>query len=382
MLTAMQWIDGDAELHALTVQLAGQPAYALDTEFHGERSYWPRLALVQVAWPDEVALIDPLATDTRMLRDVLASPAVMVAHAADQDLAILERLCGRPPSVLFDTQIAAGFLGMGAPSLSALVERMLGVRLAKGDRLTDWTVRPLRDEQQRYAVADVEYLLALRDALVADLEQEGRLQWALDECEARRVRDRSRADPTTAWWKIKGARQLRGHARGVAQELAAWRERTAEQLDVPARFVLSDLALAAAVQRAPKTRSELSGIRGIEGRHLRDGAADDILHAVAAGAALDGSELRLPTSERVDRSLQPAVTVVGAWLAQQADELRIDPTVLATRADVAQFLADGTGRLASGWRHDLVGEPVRRLLAGEATVSLVQGGRRLRLDPR
>ncbi len=381
MLAAMQWIDDDRELRALAMQLSAEPAYSLDTEFHGERSYWPRLALVQVAWRDGVALIDPLAADARLLRDVLASPAVMVAHAADQDLAILERLCGRPPSVLFDTQIAAGFLGMGAPSLSALVERMLGVRLAKGDRLTDWTARPLSEEQRRYAVADVEHLLPLRDVLVAELEREGRLQWALDECEARRTRDRTRADPATAWWKIKGARQLRGRARGVAQELAAWRERTAEQLDVPARFVLSDLALAAAVQRAPKTRAELSAIRGVDGRQMRNGAADEILHAVAAGAALDPSDLRLPVTERVDRSLQPAVTVIGAWLAQQAEELRIDPTLLATRADIAQFLTDGTGRLASGWRHELVGEPVRRLLAGEATVSLVQGGRRLRLEP-
>jgi ribonuclease D len=376
----MQWIDSDAELHALVVQLSAEPAYALDTEFHGERSYWPRLALVQVAWRDGIALIDPLAVDTRALGEVLAQPSVMVAHAADQDLAILERSTGHPPSALFDTQVAAGFLGMGAPSLSALAERMLGVRLTKGDRLTDWTVRPLRDEQQRYAVADVEYLLPLRDALVADLEREGRLQWALDECEARRVRDRSRAEPNTAWWKIKGARQLRGPSRGVAQELAAWRERTAEHLDIPARFVLSDLALAAAVQRAPRSRSELSDIRGIEARHLRDGAADDILRAVAEGAALSTSELRLPATERVDRSLQPAVTVVGAWLAQQADELKIDPSVLATRADVAQFLTEGTGRLASGWRNELVGEPVRRLLAGEATVSLVNGGRRLRLN--
>ena len=115
----------------------------------------------------------------------------MVAHAADQDLAILERLCGQSPDALFDTQVAAGFLGMGAPSLGVLVERMLGLKLAKGDRLTDWTTRPLRDEQQQYAVADVEHLLALRDVLVERLVDEGRLQWALDECETRLQRDRT-----------------------------------------------------------------------------------------------------------------------------------------------------------------------------------------------
>jgi ribonuclease D len=378
----MQWIDTDAALNALVVQLSEQPAYALDTEFHGERSYWPRLALVQIAWPEGVALIDPFAVEAGALCALMASPAVMVAHAADQDLAIIERLCGHPPSSLFDTQVAAGFLGMGTPSLGVLVERVLGVRLAKGDRLTDWTARPLRDEQKQYAVSDVDHLLALRDALAKSLEQEGRLQWALDECEMRRRRDRARPDLSTAWWKIKGARQLRGRSRGVAQEVAAWRERTAEAIDVPPRFVLSDLALAAAVQRAPRTREELSGIRGIEGRHLRDGAADEILRAVVAGVALDGDDLRLPETERVDRSLQPAVTVLSAWLAQQADGLRLDPSVLATRADVAQFVDSGTGRLTTGWRADLVGEPLHRLLAGEATIALANGGRRLSLEAR
>jgi ribonuclease D len=218
--------------------------------------------------------------------------------------------------------------------------------------------------------------------LVRELEEVGRLEWALDECEARRVRDRSRAEPDTAWWKIKGARQLRGKSRGVAQELAGWRERAAESADVPPRFILPDLALAATVQRAPKSHEELRGIRGIEPRHLRDGTADSILGAVQRGTALESSMLRLPDTERVDRSLQPAVTICSAWLAQRADELRVDATVLATRADIAQFLADGDGRLASGWRSDLVGEPLRRLLAGRATISLTNGGRRLELNLR
>src|SRR3954453_751165 len=104
-LPAMRWIDTDADLRALLVQLSAEPAYALDTEFHGERTYWPRLALVQLAWPDNVAPVDPLAADPRALCPLLANPATMVAHAAEQDLAILERLCGRPPTALFDTQV-------------------------------------------------------------------------------------------------------------------------------------------------------------------------------------------------------------------------------------------------------------------------------------
>src|SRR5690242_5373324 len=171
-----RWVDDASKLAALVEELADEPRYALDTEFHGERSYWPRLALIQIAWPNGLALVDPLAMDPAPLGEVLSGPGTMVAHAADQDLAILERACGAVPTTLFDTQVAAGFCGLGTPSLAATVEKLLGSRLAKGDRLTDWTRRPLRVEQHAYAAADVEHLLALHDELVRKLTATGRLQ--------------------------------------------------------------------------------------------------------------------------------------------------------------------------------------------------------------
>jgi ribonuclease D len=372
------WIDAPGPLAELVRTLADEPRYALDTEFHGERSYWPHLALIQIAWPGGIALVDPLTVDPAPLGAVLAGPGCMVAHAADQDLSILERACGCAPTKLFDTQVAAGFIGMGTPSLAATVEKLLGTRLTKGDRLTDWTRRPLRVEQRVYAAADVEFLLALHDELVAKLEAVGRLVWATDECEERRQHIRTRPDADTAWWRIKGARQLRGNARGVAQKVAAWREHAAETLDVPARYVLSDLAIAGVVQRPPRSRDDLVGIRGIDGR-LRETTATELLDAVNAGLDLPASELRLPESDKIDRSLAPAVTVLGAWLAQRASELDLDPALLATRAELTQMLQDRPSRLATGWRADLVGEPLQRLLRGEASLTLRDGGRRIEL---
>jgi len=372
------WVDDAAGLEAVVDALAGEPLYALDTEFHGERSYWPRLALIQLAWPGGLALVDPLAVDPAPLGRVLSGPGCMVAHAADQDLAILERACGTSPTRLFDTQIAAGFVGMGTPSLAAAAEKLVGVRLGKGDRLTDWTRRPLTAEQRAYAAADVEHLHAIYNALVARLETAGRLEWARDECEERRLRVRARPDPETAWWRLKGSRQLRGNARGVAQCVCAWRERTAENLDVPARYILSDLALAGIVHRPPHSRDDLSSIRGLDGR-MRDTAAKDLLQAVAAGLALEQHELRMPESDRVDRSLAPAVTVLGAWLAQRASELDLDPALLATRAELTQLLQGAKSRIGSGWRAELVGAPLQRLMRGEAALVMRDGGRRIEL---
>jgi ribonuclease D len=374
-----RWIDDDRAFAELIEVLRDQPRYALDTEFHGERTYWPRLALVQVAWPGGIALIDPFAVAMAPFATILGGPGVMVAHAAEQDLAIMTRACGQGPTQLFDTQVAAGFIGLGAPSLASLVERLLDVTLTKGDRLTDWTRRPLTSDQRIYAAADVEFLLELHDGLVARLEPMGRLLWATDECEERRLRVRTRPEPDVAWWRMKGARQLRGRSRGVAQQVGAWRERTAAALDVPPRFVLSDLALIGIVSRPPRTREELNAIRGVDGRSLRDGATDALLEAVTAGLALEPSSVAMPESDHVDRALAPAVTVIGAWLAQRASELDLDPAVLATRADLTQLLHGAPSRIATGWRADLVGAPIKRLLEGKATIVLRDGGRRVEL---
>ena len=146
--------------------------------------------------------------------------------------------------------------------------------------------------------------------------------------------------------------------------------------------MLSDLALAGIVQRPPRSRDDLTGIRGIDGR-LRDNTANELLaRRRPPGSSSRRSELRLPESDRIDRSLAPAVTVLGAWLAQRASELDLDPALLATRAELTQMLQDRPSRLATGWRADLVGEPLQRLLRGEAALVLRDGGRRIELQDR
>ena len=264
-----QLVDTVEGFEAVLGALRDEPAYAVDTEFHRERTYYPKLALLQIAWSDGLALIDPLAVDIAPLAEILDGPGVAVLHACDQDLEVLDLACGTIPSRLFDTQIAAGFVGMSMPSLSSLYERVLGIRVGKGDRLTDWLARPLNDNQLRYAAGDVEHLLAVYHHEVADLEARGRLSWALDECEGARGHARGARDPEQAWRRVKEIRQLRGPARRVAQSVAAWRERRAAEIDQPVRFVLPDLAIVGIAQRQPKSPPDLRKIRGLDDRHLR-----------------------------------------------------------------------------------------------------------------
>jgi ribonuclease D len=377
----------ESALATLVDELSEVPRYALDTEFHRERTYWPRLALVQVAWrsPPEgqsrVALVDPQAVDPAPLAKVLDGPGVMVAHAASQDLEVLGRACHLLPGRLFDTQIAAGFLGYGSASLASLVERFLGLRLAKGDRLTDWSRRPLTASQVAYAASDVAYLLELADVISEQLSLRGRLGWAEEECETLFARPLSPTEPLEAWWKLRDNRQLQGVSRAIAQELAAWREDKARVLDVQPRMVLPDLALLSIAHSPPSGVSTLRETRGIDVRHLRAGAEQEIMAAVEAGRALPPGALHVAQSEQVSKELRPAVSLASAWVAQLSRDEDVDAALLATRTDIVDFLSGKRGaRLGEGWRAGLVGVPLRRLANGEASLALDGHGRLLLED--
>jgi ribonuclease D len=370
-LTGQRWVDSAEELAEVVAALEGEPAVALDTEFHRERTYHAQVALMQLAWPGhDVVLIDTLAVDLAPFAAVLQSPTTIVMHAGAQDLEVLLRACGTLPLNFFDTQLAAGFAGYNTPSLANLVEGMLGIRLPKGDRLADWMRRPLSDDQRTYAASDVAHLLEIHDKLRARLIEDGRLSWAEDECDLLLRRAAVVRDPDEAWWRVKEARSLRGPAVGVAQALAAWRERRAIEIDQPVRFVLPDLALVGIAQRPPADLDGLRRVRGLDDRHLRGGAGAQILAAVAEGLVLPREQLRLPAAGDVDRDLRPAVALVSAWVSQLGRQLHIDPSLLATRSDLEAFLrGDPDATLAHGWRAEVVGVPVRRLVDGKAALA-------------
>lgn len=364
-----RWINTDEGVAEYVTRLVSEPRYAMDTEFHRERTYFPKLALVQIAGAGEIVLIDPLACDLSPLKQLFASESLAVLHAAQQDLDVLTHAVGAVPERMFDTQLAAGFLGYSTPSLVSLLHSELRVTAAKGDRLTDWLRRPLTADQCDYAASDVAHLLELHDQLTAKLAAEGRVDWVADACEELRTRPVSGTDPYQAWTRLKDVRVLKPRARGVARALAAWRERRAMSIDSPVRQVLPDLAILGISQKQPRTIDELSQSRGVDDRHTRGVIGKEILAAVAEGVA---NEVALPAGdgEDLDRSLRPAVTLVSAWVSEVARQQRIDTALLATRHDLVAFLRnDPDARLATGWRGEFLGEGIRRLVAGQAALT-------------
>ena len=375
---AWEWIDSDRSLAEFVRYALEHEEYHLDTEFHRERTYFPRLALVQVLAGERLALVDPTACDARAMEPLLVGDRLGVFHAAQQDLDVLWQSVGFVPSRIFDTQLAAGFIGYSTPSLSSLVASILRFNLPKGDRLTDWLRRPLTRDQMRYAASDVVHLPSLRAHITEELTALGREKWAAEACEELRTRPVGPGDPEDAWLRVKDARTLKGRSRWVLQSVAAWREERAMDMDRPPRHVMSDIALLGVAQRAPHSPEDLAQCRGLDAGMARGPQGRAILSAVEEGlAAADAGELRFPAAEGddIDKSMRPAATLVSAWVTELARQSRLDPTLLATRRDIVDLLAGNSGaRLASGWRAEIVGRDIEDLVAGRKALTFTGEG--------
>lgn len=338
---------------------AGVPL-ALDTEFVRERTYFPRLCLVQVATPGGIALIDALELGNEApLAVPLLDPArVKQVHAARQDIEALLPVTGTPLAPVFDTQQAAALLGFPAQvGYAELVRQLLGVELAKGHARTDWARRPLSPEQLAYAADDVRYLPELVAVLEGRLEAAGRREWMAEESAQLGDISLYRVEPAEAWRRLKGLERLDPEAFAAARALARWREQRAMDRDLPRGWVLPDVAIYDLAQARPRTREALFAIasapRGTAAR-----AGDEILAAIhdsRDAQPVEGPEELSrpgPAQVRQMKSLQQRLQAIAA-------ELGIQPEILATRRELAALIR-GTRELPvlSGWRREVIGEPL------------------------
>lgn len=340
-------------------QAAGAEALALDTEFMRERTYYPELCLIQAALPDQIVLIDPLSDiDLAPLRTLMGGSADKILHASRQDQEVLVAALGCAATPLFDTQHAAALCGHPPQwSYAALVKAFCDVELPKDSTRTDWTRRPLSAKQLAYAADDVRYLVSLREQLQARLQALGREQWFAEDMRQMEAVALD-VEPDDAWNKVKGRGQLQGRALAVLQALAAWRERRAQSRNRPRRWVLADEVMLTLAQAQPATLEALGKVEGLPERVLqRQGKS--LLEAVEAGQQGDIPVLdqRMPDKAEVKR--------LQVELRRIAESLELDPTLLATRADINALVLDGhSQRLEQGWRREVVGTPLRAVLEG------------------
>lgn len=362
----VRYIDRPEALETLVADIADRPWVALDTEFIRERTYYPRLCLVQVAAPGVLACLDPLALPTLdPLRKLLSNPAqTKVFHAAHQDLEILHHAHGELPAPIFDVQTAAPLLGHPAQAgYARLVEDLLGVRLDKAHTRTDWSRRPLGAGQLAYAADDVRYLGQLYEQLTADLESRGRLSWLTEDFEAATNLARFDNDPRSAWQRIRGAQRLPDQALAVLRELAAWREAAAQRADRPRGWLVRDDVLLELARQMPHRLGDLQRLSELPQPFLRR-HGEALLKAVAAGREAWPPARPARREGPLDSAERELHDRLMDTVSRRAGELGLDPVALASRGDVTDLLRGREdARLLSGWRRHAVGSRLLEQLA-------------------
>jgi ribonuclease D len=365
------WVRSREELRAF---LSPRPAaLALDSESDSLHHHREKVCLIQVATPQAACLVDPLPAfrDLEALGELTADPGVVkVLHGADYDVTTLKRDFGFRFANLFDTMIAARFLGLPEVGLQALALRELGVALSKDSQKDDWSRRPLTPAQEAYALADVTHLLDLHARLVGKLRSLGRLEWVQEECDAVAALEPARKgrDPE-GWTRIKGVRRLSRRQQAVVRAAHAWREALAESTDIPAFKLMGSEALLALGEKTPRTAGELRGVKGVPPRVQAQGAS--LLQALEAALRLPEEELpRLPAAPRpvVPEAVRKRVEVLKKWRADEAARLGLDVSVVLPQR-LLDPVAERPPRLASEldavdgfrrWRRQAFGEAITK----------------------
>lgn len=374
------YISTASQLTAFCEQAARESAIAVDTEFLREHTYFPKLCLVQIAAGNTIVSIDPLAIeDLTPLKDLLQNPGVVkIFHACEQDLEAIYDAMECTCTPIFDTQIAAGFLGMRQQvGYANLVEARCGVSLSKAGTLTDWSRRPLDEAQIRYAEDDVRYLVGIYNKMVAELTAAGRLSWVEEEIAATAAQVRTFHEPHGAYKRLRRSSSLTRRQLAIAREVAAWREKRAAQTNRPRRRLLADEVVIEICRSRPKSIGQMRRVRGVD--QLATHELRELICAVERGLACPDAECpEIKRSERPSTDEECVLDLMYATLRLCCEREKIAPQLVACKDDLLTLLR---GRkdcaLLHDWRWQVAGESLMQLLDGKTGVTVVNGALKL-----
>ncbi|HZH10496.1 MAG TPA: ribonuclease D [Microvirga sp.] len=381
----MDLITNTEALSAACSRLSQHPFVTVDTEFLRETTYYPKLCLIQMAGPDpaDAYLIDPLAEGISLdpfMALMADTKVVKVFHSARQDLEIIWNLGGIVPEPLFDTQVAAMVCGYGdSVSYEQLVNDLAKAKVDKSSRFTDWSRRPLSDAQLTYALSDVTHLVKVYEALMAQLEKNGRLSWLGEEMSILTSPETYQADPDNAWRRLAG-RLRKPKEVAVLMEVAAWREREAQNRDVPRGRILKDDALIDIATSAPRSVEALGRLRSIPNGFERSRTGADILEAVERGIARDPASVPMPERSRGRGNTGAVVDLLKVLLKAVAEQEGVAPKIVATVEELEAIADNDDADVPSlhGWRRTLFGEKALALKNGQLGLVLERGRVRLK----
>jgi len=373
----IEYIDKPEQLPELCNKIQQAPWIALDTEFLREKTYYPVFCLLQIATPEWVVCVDPIALpDLSELFSVINDPKIVkVLHSCRQDLEIFYQITGEVTYPVFDTQIAAPLLGFQEnPGYAMLVSNFLNVNLSKAHTRTDWSVRPLSEDQIQYAADDVIYLCKIYTKMCEQLEELGRLDWLDKDFEALKNKELYQISPINAWLKVKGRKRLTGKQLSIVQVLTEWRERTAQAENRPKNWLVRDDLMLELAKLQPSTVEELAKIRSINERSVKRYGR---VICKLIDEAKNSSPIPMTDknkSAKKTANQEAILDVLTAVVRMRADENSLNPMILAGRKDLEKLLFEEEDNLIlSGWRYSMVGKELQGLLKGQYSLTLKEG---------
>ncbi len=374
-MTPIQYINTPDQLTILCEQIRKESWLALDTEFLREKTYYPKFCLLQLATPEWVACVDPIAlSNLDELFDVLYSADIVkVFHSCRQDLEIFFQASGKLPSPIFDTQVAAPLLGFqDNPGYAMLVSSFLGVNLNKAHTRADWSKRPLTPAEIEYAADDVIYLCKIYQIMVQKLTELDRIDWLIQDFADLSNPDHYKVDPEKAWFKVKGKNKLTGKQLSIIQTLAAWREKTAQAEDRPKSWLLRDELLFDLAKLQPETVTELAGVRGINERSVNRYGKELCQLITDAKNRPPQSLNDKDRSAKKTQQEEAILDILTALVRVRAEENALNPSILATRKDLEDLLLNGDEELPllHGWRFSMAGKELVGLIKGELLLGI------------
>ncbi len=373
-MSSINYINTPEKLSELIEKIKPVSWLALDTEFLREKTYYPKFCLLQIATPDWVACIDPIALpQLDGLFDAIYNPAIIkVFHSCRQDLEIFYQIMGKLPYPIFDTQVAAPLLGFqDNPGYAMLVSSLLNINLSKAHTRADWSKRPLTEAQIEYAADDVIYLCQIYQMVLKKLAELGRSDWLVSDFAELSNPELYQVNPEKAWHKIKGKNKLTGKQLSIIQTLAEWREKTAQQEDRPKSWLLRDELLFDIAKLQPETVTDLANVRGINERTLnRYGKQLCQLINVAKNRPPIPLHEHGRTAKKTQQQ-EAILDILTALVRVRAEENALNPNILASRKDLEELLmADDDSPLLHGWRYSMAGKELIGLLNGELLLSV------------
>jgi ribonuclease D len=370
-----QIVTTSEELGACCEHLAACGRFGFDTEFVGENTYHPHLCLVQVATPERLYLIDPLAVGPldAFWRLVVDPQNLVVVHAGREEVRLCRLWTGQTPGNFFDLQIAAGLVGLAYPlGAGPLIHQLLGVQLAKAETLTEWRDRPLTRAQVRYAFDDVRYLLAAHERIAARLEALGRVDWAREDFARLAAAVTPEEAPAEKWRKLRGLGSLDRRRLAIVRAVYNWREETAARVNRPARTIVRDDLIVEIARRNPARERDLQPIRGLPKRDL-----PAILRAIELARALPPEQWpRAAEREQDVPQVGLVANVLQAVLGDLCARRELAPSLVATSGDVKLLVRarlngaplPDESLLTQGWRGQYVLPELLAVLEGRRSL--------------